>query len=175
MFSNMKILLLDRDGTLNIDNGHVFTPDQLVLFPSVLDALRRFRDAGYRFFIITNQGGIGRGVQTMKHYEETEKSLVDLLNAGGITIEKTYFCPHHPDDVCLCRKPAIGLWKRLIEEHPDVDATDVLMVGDKDADIAFGKAIGAQTARILSGQYPHTITADYEVRDLMQLADILLV
>jgi histidinol-phosphate phosphatase family protein len=171
----MRVLLLDRDGTLNIDNGHVYTPDDLQLLPDVIDALTRFRNAGYSFFIMTNQGAIGKGLQTMEDYEDTESCLESLLLEGGIEIEGTYFCAHHPDDGCTCRKPAIGLWKQLQDDHDDVSASDCIMIGDKDTDILFGQAIGAKTARIASGQYPANVKADYEVRDLAALADILLV
>lgn len=169
----MKTLLLDRDGLLIRDMGYDFTPEDIELLPNVIAGLTRFRDAGWRFFIITNQGVIGRGIQTAAQYEVCRQLTEDLLAAENIIIERTYHCPHDPADACRCRKPATGMWEQLHRDFPEVVAADSVMAGDKDTDVLFGKAIGAKTARVPS-RYPSDEIADYAVEDLNALADILL-
>ncbi len=170
----MSTLLLDRDGTINRDTGAVPCPADIELLPGVVQGLIRFRDAGWRFFILTNQGAIDEGRNTPENYEACASRVLALLAAHGIVIQATRLCPHRRDAACACRKPATGMWESLRAEFPDLAATACVMAGDKDADVLLGKAIGARTARILSGQYPCTVDADYTVATLDSLADLLL-
>ncbi len=169
-----RILLLDRDGTINRDTGAVLTPGDIDLLPHAVDGLRRFRDAGWMFFIVTNQGAIGEGRDTQQNYDACQARVLARLGEGGITIAASRYCPHARDAGCPCRKPAVGMWMSLQEEFPRLAASDCLMVGDKDSDVLFGKAIGAPTARISSGQYPQAVVADYTVAGLHALADLVL-
>ena len=169
----LQALLLDRDGTLNVDIGSPPSPQDIVLLPGVAEGLRRFRDAGAQFFIVTNHASIGRGKDTEKNHAACMDRLLELLAAEGVTIRGYRTCPHASEAQCSCRKPGTGMWESLRGEFT-LDPAACLVVGDKDTDILLGKAIGARTARILSEQYPQTVTADYTIADLSELADLLL-
>jgi HAD superfamily hydrolase (TIGR01662 family) len=168
----MNVLLLDRDGTIIRDPGSAPSPDDIELLPGTVEGLTQFRDAGFRFFVITNQAAIGRGLDTEDNYRACTKRMTDILEKHGIVIEQTYHCPD-TDDASPRRKPNTGMWEDLIADYPEVSVTDCLMVGDKDADVQFGKNIGCVTARIES-DYPHTVTADETITDLRELATIIL-
>lgn len=169
----MKILLLDRDGTIIRDPGSAPSPDDIQLLPHTAEALVLFRDVGYRFFVITNQAAIGRGKDTEENYRACTARMEEQLTDAGISIEGIYYCPD-PDNASPRRKPNIGMWEDLMNDHPDIKASDCMMVGDKDADVQFGKNAGCTTARIASTQYPMTIPADYTVSDLLELARAIL-
>jgi D-glycero-D-manno-heptose 1,7-bisphosphate phosphatase len=168
-----KTLLLDRDGTINRDTGHILGPSDIEILPGVGVALRKFQDKGWQFIIVTNQGAIGRGQDTLENYQACEKRVEELLAEQGITIVQTYFCPDAEQNAPR-RKPNTGMWEDIRKDYPDIRAEDCVMVGDKDADIQFGKNIGAATARIASGQYPQTQSADYTIKDIPGLASLLL-
>ena len=59
-----KAVFLDRDGTINVDYGYVYKPEDLVLLPGVIEALQLFQKAGYLLIVITNQSGVARGYFT---------------------------------------------------------------------------------------------------------------
>jgi rfaE bifunctional protein nucleotidyltransferase chain/domain len=171
----LETLLLDLDGTLIVDQGSGGRDARAVrLLEGVTRGLRRFRDAGCRFFVVTNQGGIGLGEYPLEAFLACAKKMRELLNREGIHIEALEYCPHAPSEGCSCRKPAIGMWEALKLKFTDLEAKNSLMVGDKDRDVEFGKAIGCRTARIRSAVYPHTVDADITVNDLAELSDALL-
>ena len=147
-------ILLDRDGTLIEERHYLRDPDQVALIPGVAAPMRRLAGLGCRFFVASNQSGIGRGLLTEADYRAVHARLEALLLAEGIALGGAAFCPHAPEDGCDCRKPRTGLWLQLAGRHglrPETTA----MVGDKLADVRFGQAAGcAETALVLTGHGP---------------------
>lgn len=172
----MKYLLLDFDGTLIADNGgRPYDPVAVTLLPGVVEGLRRFRDVGMRFFIVTNQSKIGRGICTEADVVACIDHVIHLLKEQGVVIEAAEWCPHRPEDACRCRKPQTGLWEALRKRFPEIMMSETVIVGDADRDVLLGQAIGCTTARILSSTHPQTVQPEYLVRSLNELADVLLV
>ena len=89
--------------------------------------------AGYRFVIISNQAGIGRGIVDLQTVEDINRKMVAGLRDRGIDILDVYICPHHPDDQCDCRKPAPGMLFRAAREHAFQIARSVY-IGDDPRD-----------------------------------------
>src|SRR5258706_6770578 len=97
-------VILDRDGTLidvvrDEETGTVsvaFHPDQLRLLPGVIEGLRALAAAGYGFAIASNQPGPAKGQYSALAVERTNRALVDLLAASGITVAVVEVCLHHP-------------------------------------------------------------------------------
>ena len=169
----MRNLLLDRDGTLIRDCGPLVTPADVQLLPGVVEGLQAFVSHGARLFVVTNQAAIGRGVATDESYAACMARLEALLRRAGIGLAGAYMCPDAHDD-SPCRKPNTGLWTRVRADFADVRADETLVVGDKDTDVLFGRNIGAQTARVVSGEQPIGVPADHTVERLDELAAIVL-
>ncbi len=166
------VLLLDRDGTLIRDvDRQLWDPAAVELLPGVLPGLGRLRDAGWTFFMLTNQAGIAIGRYRLEDFQAVQARTLELLREGGITIEAYRFCPHL--GLCHCRKPRPGMWESLRAEFPWINPAACVMVGDKDGDTGIGQAIGCRTARIPS-RFPTKLTADMTIRDFDDLADRLL-
>jgi D-glycero-D-manno-heptose 1,7-bisphosphate phosphatase len=147
----IQTILLDRDGTLIEERHYLRDPAQVALVPGVAAPMRLLADMGCRFFLASNQSGIGRGLLTVDDYRAVHARLEALLHAEGVSIDGAAFCPHAPKDACQCRKPRTGMWEELSGRFGLRPETTV-MVGDKTADIAFGQAIGcAETALVLTG------------------------
>ncbi|MFL6414775.1 MAG: D-glycero-alpha-D-manno-heptose-1,7-bisphosphate 7-phosphatase [Bryobacteraceae bacterium] len=147
-------IFLDRDGTVIHDTGYIGDPDLVEFMPAVFPALRRFQDEGYRLVVISNQSGIGRGVITQAQYELVARRIADRLSEYGIQTA-TYYCPHSPDDLCLCRKPNPFLLLQAAQDLA-IDLARSYMIGDRLTDVEAGTAAGCKT--ILFGQ-----TANSEV------------
>lgn len=130
----VSTIFFDRDGTLNHDTSYIKTPDELVLFPDTLDAIKQCNDAGLRVVVVSNQSGLARGYFTQRDLELIHQSLRDQLNEGGAWIDDIFICPHHPDDACWCRKPNPGMIEQSSARHP-INLAKSYVVGDKYIDV----------------------------------------
>lgn len=139
-----KAVFFDRDGTINSDEGHyyIFRKEDFVINPGVIDGMKRLAEAGYLLFVVTNQGGVAKGLYTKDDVDAVHSYMCDLLTAEGIDIKKIYYCPHH-DSVapCRCRKPQPGMLIKAVEEF-NLDADECFMVGDSCRDIEAAFAAG---------------------------------
>ncbi|MFR9523557.1 MAG: HAD family hydrolase [Rikenellaceae bacterium] len=145
-----KAVLLDRDGTINVDHGYLHDPALLELLPGVEEALTKLTELGYLLILITNQSGIGRGYFTEDKYLEFNQALISALEQRGIKIAATYMCPHAPEEDCTCRKPNPYMALRAIEDF-GIEAAKSYMFGDKTSDVECGEAAGL-TSRLIKGE-----------------------
>jgi D-glycero-D-manno-heptose 1,7-bisphosphate phosphatase len=145
-----RFVFLDRDGTLVHDAGYVHRVEDYRLLPGVVEALQTLRDAGFRFAIVTNQSGIGRGLYTADDFARFQEHLFDDLAARGITIEATYVCPHLPDADCTCRKPSpASIFDARDRFGIDVGASWV--IGDHAVDVRLAANAGCSGVLLLTG------------------------
>jgi heptosyltransferase-2 len=159
-------VFLDRDGTLNRDTGYIKAPDELTLLPGVGAALARLKQAGARLVVVTNQSGLGRGYFGGKDLEAIHAKLRMLLAGELVTLDGIYFCPHHPDDRCNCRKPAPGMIYRAVAELR-IDLDRAYVIGDSARDIELAKQVGARSLLVLTGPSGKETLADLTRRQLM--------
>ena len=132
-----KAIFLDRDGTINVDYGYVYKPEDLTLLPGVVEALRSFQEQGYLLIVITNQSGVGRGYFTLEDANKFNKLLQQALERQGITITDFFTCPHAPEEICICRKPSPQMVNEAIRKY-DIDSSQSYMIGDKKSDVECG-------------------------------------
>lgn len=139
--ATIKNIILDRDGTLIEERHYLRNPEEVQLITGVVPPMRELCQAGCRFFVVSNQSGIGRGILTLEEYQAVHARLTQILNTHNITLQDAVFCPHTPSEPCTCRKPGQALWKQLLEKH-DLRAEESVMVGDKASDVLFGLNAG---------------------------------
>lgn len=137
----IRIAFLDRDGVINKDTGYVGTPEEFVLLPGVVDALRLLQSADYRLVVVTNQSGIGRGYFSEAGYERVTAYMRGILASHGVELSAVLHCPHLPSDGCACRKPLPGMLV-LGARQLGAELVDCVMFGDKESDMAAGRAAG---------------------------------
>lgn len=131
-----KLAMFDRDGTINVDTGHLHEPEKLELIPSTVDIMRGYTDdPDYKVVVVTNQAGIAKGLYTEADMRHLHRYMEDELDRLGVHVDAWYFCPHHPDYTgpCDCRKPAPGM---LLAAMRDFDALPgrCIMYGDMQSD-----------------------------------------
>jgi len=136
-----KAVLIDRDDTIAKDHPYCSRPEDMLLFDGVPGSIAKLNRAGYLVIIITNQSGIARGKFSEDDLSKIHKKMIADIEKGGGKVDDIFYCPHHPDDGCGCRKPAIGMGEKAIEKHR-IDTKGSFMIGNSDADMEFGKAIG---------------------------------
>ena len=154
-------IFLDRDGTLIEERGYLDRLDLLELYPFTADAVRLLNRAGYATVVVTNQGGIGRGIIDEPFLRHVHETIDARLAAGNAHIDGYYFCPHHPDAVvpelrvkCACRKPASGLIEQACRELA-LDPARSVMIGDRRLDIVAGANAGTRTILVRTGHGAH--------------------
>ncbi len=168
-----RCIFLDRDGTINVYEDFVKTPDQLKLLPRAAEAISMINRSGYLAVIVTNQPVLARGDVTPSGMVAIQRRLETLLGNNGAYVDATYLCPHHPAKGfvgeipelkidCDCRKPKPGLFYKAAEEL-SIDLTSSYCVGDSWRDVAAGRAAGCHTIRVTCGESFHDGHDDAEV------------
>lgn len=138
-------VFFDRDGVINRFPGpgrFVLRWEEFRLLPGTATALARLRSAGFFLAVVTNQSGIGRGLMTEETLREIHRRMQQALEPQSF--DAIYYCRHHPDAGCACRKPAPGMLFRAAREH-DLDLPRSFLVGDSPRDIETGRAAGCRT------------------------------
>lgn len=165
-----KAVIMDRDGVLVEDPGYVHKIGDFRLVDNAAEGLKLLK--GYKLFIITNQSGIGRGFYTPEDFNNFNAHMINELKKRGIKIEKTYFCPHKPEDSCRCRKPKTKFLK-TIEKEFGINLKNSFVVGDKKNDIEMGRSEGCKTVLVLTGhgaKSKNEANPDYFAEDLLDAA-----
>lgn len=144
-----KALFLDRDGVLNRERGdYTYTLEDFEVLSEVPAALKVAADKGYLLIVISNQGGIAKGIFTQQRVEELHSKLFSVLNEEGVTLDEIYYCPHH-DQVgkCLCRKPEPLMLQKAIARF-GIDPSASVMIGDSLRDVQAAEAAGVRGIQI---------------------------
>ena len=143
-------VFLDRDGTINQDTGYIDSPERLFIIDGAASAIKRLNSKGFRVVVITNQSGVGRGYFTKEAADSVNKKLEEVLKREGAHLDGIYYCPHHPDDNCECRKPRIGLLEKARNDLA-IDFKKSYVIGDKGSDIEIAQSIGGKGILVLTG------------------------
>ena len=158
-------VFVDRDGTLNDDPGYLSDPDGLILFPGVVEAVAKLKQAGCRVVLVTNQSGIARGYLTRSDLRAIHDKLQKLLRHGGGMLDGIFFCPHLPEEGCECRKPRPGLIHQAVETL-GVHVSRSYMVGDKQSDMELANNIGAIAVLVSSSSVSEEAVQAHKHGDL---------
>ncbi len=145
-----KVVFLDRDGVISKDSpDHIKSWDEFHFLPKAKDAIKLLTKNNFNVIVITNQSVIARGMTSVTELEEMHSNMVKEIEKKGGKIVDIYYCPHHPDDGCNCRKPAPGMLLQAIKDH-DIDPKKSFMVGDRMMDVKVGKKVGTRSIIIPS-------------------------
>ena len=141
--SKNKALFLDRDGTINIEKNYVFKTEDFEFTKGIFELIKSYQDNGFLIFVISNQSGISRGFYSENDYQNLTNWMIKKFDMNGITITKTYHCPHHPKITgeCDCRKPKPGMILKAINEF-NINPSESVLIGDKKSDILAGENAG---------------------------------
>ena len=138
-----KALFLDRDGVINHDPGdYTKSLEEFTVLPTVYEALKLAQDKGYLLVLITNQGGIAKGLYGHEQVHEIHDWFQAELSKHGITLTDIYYAPSHPDyGESLMRKPGSMMIERALAKH-GISPTHSYIVGDKQRDLDSGSPLG---------------------------------
>lgn len=148
----MKYIILDRDGVINYDSdAYIKTPEEWIAIPGSLEAIAELNRAGYKVIVASNQSGIARGLYDLAMLEKIHEKLFFELKKVGGSIEEIFFCPHHPEDHCLCRKPNPGLLFDIAKKYL-LNLSETFFIGDNFTDVQTADAAGCKPILLLTGK-----------------------
>lgn len=156
-----RAVFFDRDGTLCRDVGYLNKFDDLEIFREVED-LGFLKEKGFKLIGVSNQSGIARGIVNEAFTREVNNIFVEQYG-----FDDFYYCPHHPDEHCSCRKPEPEIILKARAEH-NIDLKKSYVIGDKEPDMLLAKAVGAKGIFVLTGQGTESANADYIAKDLKE-------
>jgi len=154
-----KAVFIDRDGTIARDVPYCSRPEDFELFPGVAEAIRLLNRSGFKVVVITNQSGIARGYFDEQMLSRIHARMLELLAGQQAHIDGIYYCPHHPDDKCECRKPKPAMVLQAANDL-DIDISASYVIGDMEMDCEMAVRAGCRGAVRIAGSGP--TRADYQ-------------
>ena len=145
-----RAVFLDRDGTVNTEVDYLSSVKDLRLIKNAAKAIRILNQRQIKVIVVTNQSGISRGLFSIDDLDNVHNELKRRLRRKGAHIDAIYYCPHHPDDGCLCRKPKNGMFKLAAKDF-DLKLNKCYIVGDKLTDIKAACNISAMGILVGTG------------------------
>jgi D-glycero-D-manno-heptose 1,7-bisphosphate phosphatase len=172
----MKIVLLDRDGTLIVDplSERVVSVSDIRLFDDTISALRLLAENGFEAILITNQAAIAEGLLNEAEFEAINNDVINHLAPSGIKILKTYMSPDASTVVNNWRKPGPGMLLKASEDF-GFDLANVFMVGDRKSDVMAGINAGTRTILVKTANASvEASEAEYTAATLLDAAKYIV-
>lgn len=173
MNNNIKLVVLDRDGVINEDRvDYVKSIEEWVTIPGSLEAIAKLNQHGWKVVLMTNQSGIGKGIYSDETLKKVHNHMEQLLGSHHGHIEKIYYCPHHPDDDCLCRKPRPGMLQKISQDFA-IDGSQTYVVGDAIRDIEAAVSAGFKPILVETGKGKQTFSQHRDaLKDVKKVVDL---
>jgi histidinol-phosphate phosphatase family protein len=180
-------VFLDRDGTLISEVDGLRSPDQLELLPDVAVAIRELNHQGFRVVMVTNQPVIAKGFCTEADVEMVHRKLETLLGREHAFVDRTYYCPHHPEKgfagerpelkiECDCRKPRTGMLLQAARDL-NLDLSRSWLIGDSTTDLETARNAGVKSILVQTGYAgkdgKFSDRADFTVRNLLEAVKLI--
>lgn len=147
--NNKKVILIDRDGVINqrMEKGcYVTCPSEFSLIEDSIKTMAMLVNEGFSFIVISNQAGVGRGIFSYQQLQQVNNTMLNLLAARGVDLLDVFYCTHHYEENCYCRKPQPGMILTAAEKYA-LDLSKCLFIGDDPRDVL--AANNANTGSVL--------------------------
>jgi D-glycero-D-manno-heptose 1,7-bisphosphate phosphatase len=140
-----KILFLDRDGVVNMEVGnYVYQHEQFEFVPGLFQFLKNAVELGYVTILITNQGGISKGLYGHREVEALNQMIRTEFEKNGIPLLEIYYSPYHPDQtLSLSRKPDSIMLEKALSRFGTLPENCV-MIGDRERDMEAAARVGVK-------------------------------
>ena len=146
-----KAVFLDRDGPIIPDTGYVRDHEKVQLSEGAVEGMRLLKEHGFKIIVISNQAGVAKKIITPEQAKRVHERVVILLRAEGVELDDVYYCFHHPDDRCECRKPKTKHVHDATAKH-GIDVAKSFFAGDKPSDLQAGRNAHSTMKTVLVGE-----------------------
>jgi D-glycero-D-manno-heptose 1,7-bisphosphate phosphatase len=161
-----KAIFMDRDGVINRNTHYVNRVQDFEILPQVPDAIKILKEAGFKIFVVTNQGGIEKGFLN----EEILHNIHYGMKNAIPEIDDIRYCPFSTTP-SFDRKPNPGMIYDLAYEY-EIFLNESYMIGDQISDCVAGRRAGCKTILLMT-DILHSMAnqkapeVDYHYSDLM--------
>ncbi len=165
MNNKIRAVFLDRDGVLNkkpAEHDYVKKISEFKWNINAKKLVKKINSAGYVVVVISNQAGIAKGKMSKEFVKRLHTKINRDLDRIGTSIRSFYFCAHHKDEKCICRKPEPGLFHLAVEEL-NIDIKASYMIGDSKTDIEAAMRAGCKNAILIES---NVIDLDYILKSI---------
>lgn len=137
-------LFLDRDGVVVVETHYLHEVEKTELISGAGATIALANQQGVRVVMVTNQGGIGRGLYGWAEFEAVQNKIKAELAAQGARFDAICACAHHPDGLAPYagdhndRKPKPGMLLKAARAL-EVDLARSWIVGDMPTDMGAGR------------------------------------
>lgn len=144
-----KALFLDRDGVINTEMGrYVFSREEFHFEPGIFELCRAAVQAGYKLIVITNQGGIQKGIYTVQDTDALHAWMASVFLTEGCALTDIYFSHCHKEfSKNILSKPSSLMIEKACARH-NIDPAQSWMIGDQPRDLMCGATAGCRTIGI---------------------------
>jgi heptosyltransferase-2 len=160
-------VFFDRDGTLCEDTGYPNSFDELHIFPEI-ESLKLLKERGFMLVGVSNQSGIARGLVNREFVEQSNQMFITQYG-----FDDFFYCPHHPDEQCQCRKPEPEMLFRGRLQY-GIDLRKSYVVGDKETDMLLAQSAGARGILVQTGKEKISQNADHVAKDIKGAVEFIL-
>ena len=154
---NRSLIILDRDGVINFDSPNfIKSSAEWRPIDGSIEAIAKLKNNNYIVAIATNQSGLSRGFFSKAELLKMHRKMQSCLDQFGTSVDLIKYCPHLPDDKCLCRKPLPGMYIS-ISNHFSIPLAGVPVVGDSLRDLQAAVSVNAVPYLVLTGKGKQTV------------------
>ncbi len=171
-------VLLDRDGTIIVDHGHVGSVDRVDFIDGAAEGIAALNRAGLPVVVVSNQAGVAKGFYSLDDVTEVHRYIAAVLADHGAHVDLFLYCPYHPEGsvepfarASDDRKPGPGL-AHAAALALNLDLRSSWVVGDRPEDIGLAAAVGASAVYL--GSDPHRQPRVWSLPDLAAAASFIL-
>lgn len=166
-FPSKRAVFFDRDGTLCEDVNYLRKWEDFKVFNEI-NSVRLLKEKSFLSIGITNQSGISRGLIEEDFVKRVNRFFIDQYG-----FDDFFYCPHHPDEHCSCRKPELGMLHKARARY-NIDLRGSYVIGDKDEDMLLARAIGAKGILVKTGKERTSANAVRVVDNLREAVDFII-
>ena len=149
--TKLQLVLLDRDGVININSpDYIKSAQEWQPLPGAIAAVVELQ-SNYTVAVCSNQSGVARGLFDEVSLAAIHDKLNACIVAAGGEVVDVFYCPHHPEDGCDCRKPEAGLLLLAMRTHSAKPLT-TLYAGDSETDLLAAEKAGCISVLVLTGK-----------------------
>jgi len=161
-----QLIILDRDGVINFDSDdYIKSVSEWQAIPGSLEAIAKINQHHIPVVVCTNQSGIARKLFTIEELHRMHEKMQRELQTMQGHVDKIYFCAHHPDESCNCRKPKAGMYLQALQDF-NADPQQTLVIGDSLRDIKAAQTAGCYAALVKTGKGERTLAKDKDLTEI---------
>jgi D-glycero-D-manno-heptose 1,7-bisphosphate phosphatase len=147
-----RLVMLDRDGVLNVDRpDSVKTPDELVMLPGAAAAVARLNRAGLKVALVSNQSVVGRGVVSAEMLERIQWKLREALAREQAQLDFVAICTDPPWAASERRKPGDGMLRETLRRF-SLSPYEAVFIGDAVSDLQAAAKTGCGRILVRTGK-----------------------